>query len=247
MMDQIFKDLSDAESDTSAGTKSQSRTSLTYSAMREDIISGALEPGLKLKIEDLSKRYNVGSSPIREALSLLTSDALVSRNDQRGFRVVEVSAGEFDELLKTRIWIEQRALEESIAHGDTEWEENVILATYRLSRVARSTSEDSFIANEQWEKLHKQFHMSLLSACGSSILLRFCDQLYDRNTRYRHLSGPSAYPKRTINDEHTALSDAVIARDCEIAVKLLIEHYSATGNLLRKKILKRSVGAVKSN
>ena len=238
-MDQIFKDLSGAKSDKWAGTKSQSRTSLTYSAMREDIISGVLEPGYKLKIEDLGKRYNVGSSPIREALSLLTSDALVARSDQRGFRVVEVSAGEFDELLKTRIWIEQRALMEAMEHGGTQWEENVILATYRLSRVARSMSEDSFIANEQWEKLHKQFHMSLLSACGSSILLRFCDQLYDRNTRYRHLSGQSAYPKRAINDEHAALSDAVVARDSDKAVKMLIEHYAATGTLLREKILKR--------
>ena len=202
--------------------------------MRADIIQGVLKPGLKLKIEDLTQRYNVGSSPVREALSLLTSDALVARSDQRGFRVVEASTEEFDELLKTRLWVEQRALEESIAHGGTQWEEDIILATYRLSRVSRSSSDKMFVANEDWEVLHKHFHMALISACGSSIVLKFFDQLYDRNTRYRHLSAPSAYPKRTINTEHADLSDAVLARDSEKAVRLLINHYSTTGKMLRK-------------
>jgi DNA-binding GntR family transcriptional regulator len=216
------------------GTTSRSRTSQTYTAMRADIIQGVLKPGLKLKIEDLTQRYNVGSSPVREALSLLTSYALVARNDQRGFRVVEASTEEFDELLRTRQWVEQRAVEESIAHGGTQWEEDIILATYRLSRVSRSSSDEMFVANDDWEKLHKNFHMALISACGSSILLKFCDQLYDRNTRYRHLSAPSAYPKRMINTEHADLSDAVLARDNEKAVGLLINHYNTTGKLLRK-------------
>jgi DNA-binding GntR family transcriptional regulator len=235
-MNQAFKEENQNSSAKPEGTRSRSRTSQTYTAMREDIIMGLLKPGLKLKIEDLTQRYNVGSSPIREALSLLTSDALVARTDQRGFRVVEASTDEFDELLKTRIWVEQRALEESILHGDAAWEEEIILATYRLSRVSRSSSKEQFVANDQWETLHKEFHMALISACGSSILLKFCDQLYDRNTRYRHISGLSAYPKREINSEHADLSDAVLSRDTETAVKLLVAHYSTTGKLLRKNV-----------
>ena len=102
-MSQVFKQDEQNASGQPEGTTSRSRTSITYTAMRKDIIKGVLEPGLKLKIEDLSTRYNVGSSPIREALSLLTSDALVTRNDQRGFRVVEASINEFDELLKDQL------------------------------------------------------------------------------------------------------------------------------------------------
>lgn len=241
-MSQVFKQDGQNASGQPEGTTSRSRTSIIYTAMREDIIKGVLEPGLKLKIEDLSTRYNVGSSPIREALSLLTSDALVARNDQRGFRVVEVSINEFDELLKTRIWLEQRALEESFKHGRTQWEEDIILATYRLSRISRSSSADEFIVNNHWEDLHKKYHMALISACGSSILLNFCDQLYDRNTRYRHLTGPYAYPKREINTEHANLSEAVLERDSKKTVSLLIDHYSSTGELLRKNIEKRTKG-----
>lgn len=210
----------------------RSLTSQVYDAMRNDILTGEIAPGQKLKIEELSRNYDVGNSPIREALSLLTSDHLVERLEQRGFRVVEVSAREFDELLKTRIWLETLALRESIRNDLPEWEENIILTTYRLSRTPRSLSDKEFIVNEEWEQQHKDFHMSLISGCGSAILLRFCNQLYDQNIRYRHLTGPKAYPTRDIAAEHKALSDAVLDRNEDLAVRLLTEHYEATSGFL---------------
>ena len=140
-------------------TKFQSRTSQVYSSMRSDIITGILRPGHKLKIEELTKTYGVGSSPIREALSLLTSDTLVTRNDQRGFRVVEVSTEEFDELLKTRVLVEQLALKESMLNGDDIWEEKIILAAHRLSRLPRSASSDIFVANDKWDNPVSYTHL----------------------------------------------------------------------------------------
>lgn len=215
-----------------AESPSQSLTSRAYSDMRADIMSGVLKPGQKLKIDELSKHYDVGNSPIREALSLLTSDAFVERNDRRGFRVVGASQEEFKELLKTRIWLESLALRESINNGTNQWEEDIILANYRLSRVPRSKSDSEFIANEEWEDLHKKYHMSLLSACGSVHLLKFCSQLFDQNTRYRHLTGPRAYPKRDIIAEHGAIADAVVARNADLAIELLVSHYQGTSGFL---------------
>jgi len=215
---------------------SSSITSQAYSRLRSDIMSGALTPGKKLKIEELRGRYDFGSSPIREALSMLTSDLFVERIDQRGFRVADVSEKEFDELLRTRRWLEERALRESIAHGDNRWEEQVVLSAYRLSRVPRSQADDQFVANQEWEIRHKHFHMALLAACPSSIMLKFCDQLYDQNVRYRHLSGSKAYPSRDINAEHNAITDAVLERNADLAVELLMSHYSTTGNFLKQKL-----------
>lgn len=211
-------------------------TSRAYARLRKDIISGALRPGRKLKIEELRTIYDVGSSPIREALSLLTNDHFVERIDQRGFRVANVSAREFEELLKTRCWLEERALRESIASGRSEWEEQVVLAAYRLSRVPRSEADDRFVANIEWEARHKHFHMSLIFACGSSILLKYCDQLYDQNVRYRQLSGTKAYPSRDINAEHGAICDAVLARDPDLSAELLLGHYNRTGKFLRDQL-----------
>jgi len=213
----------------------ESITSRAYAKLRSDIMSGKLQPGRKLKIEELRKLYDVGTSPIREALSLLTSDKFVERIDQRGFRVASVSLSEFDELLKTRCWLEERALRESIANGTSGWEEQVVLATYRLSRVPRSEADDHFVANAEWEERHKHFHMTLISASGSSILFKFCNQLYDQNVRYRQLSGSTAFPARDVNAEHGTICDAVLARDADLAAQLLMAHYVNTGNFLREQ------------
>jgi len=228
--------LRDSSAADSAG--SESMTSRAYMRLREDIISGELQPGRKLKIEELRRKYDVGTSPIREALSLLTSDHFVERNDQRGFRVSEVSGQEFEELLKTRCWLEERALRESIANGSAAWEERVVLANYRLSRIPRSADSDHFIANRDWEIQHKHFHMTLISECGSTMLLKFCDQLYDQNIRYRQLSGTKAYPKRDIAEEHNAICDSVLARDADLAAKLLVSHYQRTSNFLSDDLKK---------
>lgn len=212
-----------------------SMTSKAYQQLRSEIMSGELAPGMKLKIESLRQRYDVGTSPIREALSLLTSDHFVERIDQRGFRVANISDEQFGEVLTTRCWLEERAIRESIAHGDSGWEEAVVLAAYRLSRVPRSKAADQFKANFEWETRHKHFHMTLISACRSSFLLKFCDQLYDQNVRYRQLSGTVAYPTRDINAEHGAICDAALARDADLAASLLISHYDKTGQFLRDR------------
>jgi DNA-binding GntR family transcriptional regulator len=219
-----------------AGTDSTSITAKVYGRVRADILTGVFEPGQKLKIDELRQTYGSGSSPIREALSLLTSDKLVERVDQRGFRVALVSAEAFDELLTTRCWLEERALSESIARGDKDWEERVVLAEYHLSRTERSTSRNAFIANQEWERRHKAFHMALISASGSSILLNFCDQLYDQNIRYRHVAGRVAYPKRNIEKEHKAIMQAALDRDATAAVASLLDHYQGTGSFLTKAL-----------
>ncbi len=58
-----------------------------YRSLRRNIIEGRLSPGEKLRIEHIKNDYGVGGATLREALSLLTSDALVVSQGQRGFRV----------------------------------------------------------------------------------------------------------------------------------------------------------------
>jgi len=212
----------------------ESITQRVYLTLRRDILSGKLQPGVKLKVEQLRKDYGVGTSPLREAMSLLTSDFLVERIDQKGFRVSEVSHVEYDELLKTRCWLEERALRESINNGDDQWDEQLILANYRLSRIPRFG--DDLVANADWEIAHKTFHNTLISLCGSSMLVKYCGQLYDQNIRYRQLCVSTAYPDRDITEEHSTICDAVIAKDADLAVQLLLSHYQATGVLVTSEL-----------
>jgi len=194
------------------------------------IIQGELLPGVKLKIDNLRKDLGVGASPVREALSLLTSDHLVERMDQRGFKVSNLSADGFSDLLKTRCWLEELALRESIKSKDTAWEEQLVLVHYRLKKEQRYLDDNS--QNPEWEVRHKDFHMALLSACGSTILIKMCDQLYDQNIRYRNAAKQISYPKRDSSSEHDEIVKYVLDHNVEAAVEELLSHYKTTGDFL---------------
>ena len=207
-----------------------STTQRVYEQLRQQIVQGAIAPGEKLKIDNLKSLLQVGASPIREALSLLTSDQLVERIDQRGFRAAAASQEHFREILMLRCQLDDIALRKSINAGDTEWEEQLVLAHHRLSQADRTDTH-------RWEQLHKAFHIALLQACGSPILLKFCDQLYDLNIRYRFLAGQSLqYGKRNVEREHAEILDAVLNRDADLAAKKLLEHYQRTGDFLADQV-----------
>lgn len=211
------------EADASGG----SATSRAYQQLRRQILTGQRAPSAKLKVDELKDDLQIGASPIREALSLLTSDQLVERIDQRGFRVAPVSAVQFREVLKLRCSLEDMALRESLAAADEGWEEALVLAHHRLSRTAR---EDVDV----FEELHKAFHMALLAACPSPLLMRFCNRLYDLNIRYRYLAGRSTgyAAKRDVAGEHSQILQAALDRDAGLASQRLLEHYSMTGAFL---------------
>jgi len=208
--------------------------SSVYERLRGDILRGELVPGHKLRIEFVSERYAAGSSPVREALSRLSADGLVDRRDQRGFYVATASAEDLVELTRTRCWLEETGLRESMRIFAHDWEEGVILALHRLSRIPRSTTPDEYHENPEWERLHRAFHRSLIAGCGSRWLLAFCDQLADQAYRYRQLAVQRIYPKRKEKGEHEALVQAVLAREADLAVALLNKHYRLTADIILK-------------
>jgi len=208
--------------------------SSVYERLRGDILRGELMPGHKLRIEFVSERYAAGNSPVREALNRLSSDGLVHRRDQRGFFVASASAEDLVELTRTRCWLEETGLRESMRVFAPEWEEGVLLALHRLARIPRSTSPAEYHENPEWERLHRAFHRSLIAGCGSRWLLAFCDQLADQAYRYRQLAIQRIYPKRKEKDEHEAIAQAVFRHDADAAVALLTEHYRLTANIILK-------------
>jgi GntR family carbon starvation induced transcriptional regulator len=211
-------------------------TSTVYERLRREIVRGILRPGERLRIEVLRERYGVGGSPIREALNRLSAEGLVTQEDQKGFQVLPISLDELNELARTRCWLNEIVLRESIANGDAAWEENIVLALHRLSRV----SSDPNAPDEeviQREKLHRVFHRSLLAACESRWLLDFAEMLFDCADRYRFvtrvfLDGPE--DPRDTKAEHQRIMEATIDRDTPAAVKLANEHILHTAETIAR-------------
>lgn len=198
-----------------------------YRAIREDIISGALEPGLKLKIEMLRQRYDCGAGPLREALSRLAGDHLVSFIEQRGFVVAPISIQDARDIGALRQQLEGDALAQSIENSDTAWEERVITTHHRLERIERRDSREPADLVE-WERCNFAFHEALVAACKSSWLLRLRDMMYKQHERYRRISRMKTAPTRDIRLEHLALRDAALERDVDLAVSLIRTHVQRT-------------------
>ena len=217
------------------GLEQKTKSSLglsVYEALKQDILYAELRAGEQLRFRLLSERYGCGSSPLREALNSLVSAGLVERFDKRGFFVAGISPEEFQDILTNRCFLEGEALRRSIAAGDGDWEERVLLAHHRMTRVPRSQGSAAASINRDWEEAHKRFHMSLISACGSPILIANCDRLYELNIRYRFQARTQARGTRDVSIEHAELKDLVLARETDAAVAALKDHYMRTGSIL---------------
>lgn len=196
--------------------------------MKKSIICCELAPGEKLKVAELSKSYGLSSSPIREALNRLAQEGIVEANENKGFRVTELSLDDFREITRLRCLLESEALADAIAHGDDAWEANVLGAFHRLGLIEKKLGKVAVVLDDDWAQRHKAYHFALFSACPSTLLLRMIDSLFDRAERYRRFSALHRTGERRKGDEHKQLMDAALARDSEKAVELLKRHINGT-------------------
>ncbi len=204
-----------------------------YEVLRRDIISGVLSPEIKLQTEGLKARYRLGGSTLREALTRLTSEGLVTFEGQRGFRVAPISRADFADLCDVRKKIEIEALRQSISSGDDEWEARVVAAYHRLSKIEDQMPERLEEVYEDWEDRNRDFHKALISACRSRWLHRIHDLLLQQAERYRRITFASGRTvRRNVQQEHKAIMEAAIARDIDAACGLAASHIQRTLNVL---------------
>lgn len=211
----------------------------TYHQLRWDIVSGALEPGTKLAMDMLTKRYGVGMSPLREALVRLTGDALVHAEGQRGFWVTHVTLDELEDTMKTRTLIEAEALVRSIELGDAAWEARVRDSYATLSAFEEHLDDGGEAMFAQWERANRLFHEALVSACGSPWLIRIRRMLHQHSERYRLISLSHMTPERDVHDEHEAIKDAALGRKALRASRLIEVHLDRTTDTVRDALRSR--------
>ncbi|MFM2442836.1 MAG: hypothetical protein RJB09_22 [Pseudomonadota bacterium] len=198
-------------------------TELVWGQMREDILTGALEPGSRLTIEFLKRRYKIGAGPIREALWRLSAEAFVKSSSHRGFEVMNVFRDELVDVIRLRIMLEQQALQEAIEMGTDAWEAEILACFHRLTKHKQ-------VDGKAWDIWHQRFHDALVATCRAPVLQQLRRQLFDLSSRYRNLT--RSISSRDDLEEHRALMDACLARDVARARLLIADHFELTGNLV---------------
>lgn len=206
-------------------------TAATLIHLRNDIVAGRLEPGQKLRIQELTHNYNVGSSPLREALFQLASDGFVRVSGQRGFRVAELSLADLEDIIEWRIHNECEALRRSCENRTVEWEGELIAALHKLKAIEEDDELDDETAGDLWEEQHRVFHFTLYNRCGSAWLLRFCELLSEHGERYRRAFVEYQNIDPQIFVEHKEILDAVLAKKTDKAVVILERHIQHAARL----------------
>lgn len=198
----------------------ESKSELAYRAVRERILTGALEPGAVIQQRALAAELNVSTTPLREAMRRLATEGLVLLGTHRDAVVVPVSADEAADLSELRATLDPLAAALA-AERRTEADIAAMLAAHaRLTPLPARP-------NVQQLMRHREFHAAIYRASHNDLLIEALDRLWDKADRYRRLATPTD-PSRETRDrtgaQHRALMEHVIAGDATAARDLMAAH-----------------------
>jgi DNA-binding GntR family transcriptional regulator len=196
--------------------------------LRGDIVSGTFAAESRLAMKQLSERYQVGTSPLREALHRLAGEGFVQFVGQRGFSVPPLNLADLEDLIALRALVEETAIRQAIARGDDAWEAGIVAAFHRLkrqvNRIARSDEESI----RKYDAVHRAFHMSLYGGVTSQRLSSLHANLFDQAFRYRKAMHHAPIDPADVLAEHRSLMDVVLSKDVRAAVAVVRAHLELT-------------------
>ena len=186
--------------------------------VRDDILSGELQPGAKIVEEQVCAELGISRAPLREALRLLSEQGLVEHLPRRGSRVVEWSPSDVLQLFALREVLERHAVESALPLADPEEALAEVRGALATMRSARGELDR--------DDAHRAFHASVVSLARNKqldialapILLKL--QLpMAKNLREERKHSRSEGIAR-----HEELLAALETNDPEVVVKAMHEH-----------------------
>lgn len=204
-----------------------------HDALRADILAGRRHPGQRLKFPELGTAYNASVSVIREALTRLAGEGLVTSEPHLGYAVTELSVDHLEQLTDARVELETLVLTRAIRDGDLAWESRLVAAHHTLERSPFLTDDEPVRITDDWGQAHAAFHRALLDGCANRRLFQIAMGLRDEAELYRRWSQPlGGQQDRNLAAEHRELLDTVLARDVPAATEALRSHITHTTRLL---------------
>ncbi|WP_198958844.1 GntR family transcriptional regulator [Candidimonas nitroreducens] len=213
-----------------------------YRHIRLAILRCEFAPEQRLRVETLSKQFEISSSPVREALSRLSEQGFVRSIDNKGFRVAPLTIAGIADLTRVRLLIECEALRDSISHGDDAWEARIVSAAHSLARIEQRLGDQAVILDDEWSQRHRDFHQATYANCASPLLDAMVMELFDRADRYRRYSARHRQAQRRKHSEHQVLMKSILERNVDNSIALLREHIQATERNVTQALQKMAAG-----
>lgn len=198
-----------------------------YEELRAAIVGGELLPGERLLEEDLSARLGLGRAAVRMALVRLEHDGLVERERHRGARVRRVSEDEAVEIIEARAALEGLAAR----HAALQVDDGAIAELHEIVAEMRRLREagDLLALSNQNARLHTR----ILELSGHETAKRLSRTLSSQIVRFQYRT--VLLPGRPNHSfaEHSAIVEAIAARDPDAAEKAMQHHLLRVAEALR--------------
>jgi DNA-binding GntR family transcriptional regulator len=187
-----------------------------HSTLRTMILQGDLPPGVELSQPELSRRFSVSRTPLREALRQLEIEGLiVSEGAHRSMRVSPLSMPDLDDLYSMRVTGEALAI----------WLTVPVLRPQHLDDLEAELD----LIDGGDEDAHRRFHAGLRIGGGHRLQVHL-DQLFEHSERYHRAfyeTPDRAFVAKKLA-EHRAILEACCVGDRKLARELIVDHLSTT-------------------
>jgi DNA-binding GntR family transcriptional regulator len=201
----------------------RTKQELVYRSLRDAILTCELAPEQRLVIDDIARRLNVSTIPVREALQMLQSEGLVTMVPHVGAAVAPLSRESVVDVFSVLEGL-QVVAGRLAATGATADE---------LKELSGLVGEmDQAIESglyEAWADLNTRFHARIAAIPGLGLLRQSNEQALDRWDRVRRYfyNGVLSHRVEQAQREHHDLMAALEAHDGAAAASTMLRHYRA--------------------
>lgn len=197
-----------------------------YLDVKTKLMAGKFLQGGKLRAERLRHTYNCSASTVREVLLKLSCEGHLDAIEQRGFRVPLGTSETRIGLIHMRLLLEKEGAKLSIEKGGMDWEADLAASYHKLAHVENTIMQSGKILPHLtfWNEAEYSFHYTLISACGSQLLLDMHHNIYNR-FRQQLISDDTNFGFDETNvKEHKQIFEAALGHQTEICLALLDKH-----------------------
>lgn len=194
--------------------------------LREEILAGRLPPGTELSEVALARDLGVSRGPLREALGRLASEGLVTVTPRRGAVVTQLTRQDFIDAYQVREALETLAMRLAVPRISDEDVARLRDLCDAMERAAGKGEVREFFEN------NTRFHRSLVAASGNRKLVEMHRMLVGQMVPYLPRSLALRGNLEQSVTEHTAILEAIEARNAEEAARLLAEHIEVPQRVL---------------
>jgi DNA-binding GntR family transcriptional regulator len=191
-----------------------------YTTIRDAIVDGTLQPGERLRDQELTEWLGLSRTPIREALSRLEQDGLVETEPQRFTRVAPLDRRAARDAFPLVAALHALAAELALPDPNRLRKHNEAFAAALDARDV-----DAAIAADD------AFHAEFVHAARNAELERALDRLMPGVRRLERLRFASLAGRDSVA-QHDAIVEAVEAQDVTTTSERVRENWRSLGTLI---------------